>query len=201
MWKWNDGTELYHHGIKGQKWGQRNYQYEDGSLTPAGKQRYLVNAHGYGADTTMKRATMPHSRAKTVNNQQSAAKVQKGKVYRNTPISGTFHLDSSISAFTKANRDKLIGNIGKMVDQVYKDDSPYAKYYSKKEFSKDMERALSRYPVGGGVSSQEIIEDCVANVLKKANDKIELRQRAEAVENKRNPTKTYFMLKKGPGRM
>lgn len=32
--------ELYHHGIKGQKWGVRRYQNEDGSLTAKGKQRY-----------------------------------------------------------------------------------------------------------------------------------------------------------------
>ena len=31
--------ELYHHGIKGQKWGVRRYQNEDGSLTAAGKKR------------------------------------------------------------------------------------------------------------------------------------------------------------------
>ena len=33
---------LMHHGIKGQKWGERNYQYEDGSLTPEGRERYGV---------------------------------------------------------------------------------------------------------------------------------------------------------------
>ncbi len=32
--------ELYHHGIKGQRWGIRRYQKKDGSLTPAGKKRY-----------------------------------------------------------------------------------------------------------------------------------------------------------------
>lgn len=32
--------ELYHHGIKGQQWGVRRYQNEDGSLTPAGRERY-----------------------------------------------------------------------------------------------------------------------------------------------------------------
>ncbi len=32
--------ELYHHGIKGQKWGIRRYQNEDGTLTDAGKRRY-----------------------------------------------------------------------------------------------------------------------------------------------------------------
>ena len=33
-------TYLMHHGIKGQRWGVRRYQNEDGSLTPAGKKRY-----------------------------------------------------------------------------------------------------------------------------------------------------------------
>lgn len=32
--------ELYHHGIKGQKWGVRRYQNKDGTLTKAGKKRY-----------------------------------------------------------------------------------------------------------------------------------------------------------------
>ena len=31
--------KLYHHGIKGQKWGVRRYQNKDGSLTIAGKKR------------------------------------------------------------------------------------------------------------------------------------------------------------------
>lgn len=31
--------DLYHYGIKGQKWGIRRYQNEDGSLTAAGKKR------------------------------------------------------------------------------------------------------------------------------------------------------------------
>ena len=37
---WNPNDELYHHGIKGQRWGVRRYQNPDGSLTAAGKERY-----------------------------------------------------------------------------------------------------------------------------------------------------------------
>lgn len=35
--------ELCHHGVKGQKWGVRRYQYADGAYTPAGKKRYQNN--------------------------------------------------------------------------------------------------------------------------------------------------------------
>lgn len=32
--------EVYHHGIKGQQWGVRRFQNEDGTLTEEGKERY-----------------------------------------------------------------------------------------------------------------------------------------------------------------
>lgn len=35
----SSAEELFHHGIKGQKWGVRRYQNEDGTLTAAGKKR------------------------------------------------------------------------------------------------------------------------------------------------------------------
>jgi hypothetical protein len=35
--------ELYHHGVKGQKWGVRRYQNKDGSLTPEGRKHYDIN--------------------------------------------------------------------------------------------------------------------------------------------------------------
>ena len=35
-----ESLELYHHGIKGQRWGVRRYQRKDGSLTSEGKKRY-----------------------------------------------------------------------------------------------------------------------------------------------------------------
>ena len=38
--------ELYHHGVKGQRWGVRRYQNADGSLTAAGKAQYNVTSNG-----------------------------------------------------------------------------------------------------------------------------------------------------------
>lgn len=39
-----EGTYLMHYGKKGQKWGIRNYQNPDGSLTPKGEREYKKNA-------------------------------------------------------------------------------------------------------------------------------------------------------------
>lgn len=39
--------ELYHHGIKGQRWGIRRYQNPDGTLTEAGRARYGANGAEY----------------------------------------------------------------------------------------------------------------------------------------------------------
>ena len=48
-------NELYHHGVKGQKWGVRRYQNIDGSLTYAGKKRALKMQDRYTNFTEDKR--------------------------------------------------------------------------------------------------------------------------------------------------
>lgn len=48
--------EIYHWGIKGQKWGVRRYQNPDGTLTAAGKKRY---GDGEGTDDNDKPAYAP----------------------------------------------------------------------------------------------------------------------------------------------
>lgn len=70
---WAISNELYHHGTKGQKWGIRNYQNQDGSLTAAGEARYLVggdSAYGRGRSiaTTSKSVASKKPLSRTVKN-------------------------------------------------------------------------------------------------------------------------------------
>lgn len=50
-------TYLAHHGVKGQKWGVRRYQNEDGTLTAEGIERYkTIKAYNEAADMHAKTA-------------------------------------------------------------------------------------------------------------------------------------------------
>lgn len=73
-------SELYHHGIKGQKWGVRRFRNKDGSLTPAGKKRY---SDGFDkvADATKKVTSEQVSKVKTKIDTKSSnrrARLEKG---------------------------------------------------------------------------------------------------------------------------
>ena len=54
------GGTIAHHGIKGQKWGTRRWQNEDGSLTPAGREHY------YGTKSSGQSANGRSNAGKTI---------------------------------------------------------------------------------------------------------------------------------------
>jgi len=59
--------ELYHHGIKGQRWGIRRFQNEDGTLTAEGKQRYGIDNNGQMSKEGKKLYKSDHKAAKLAN--------------------------------------------------------------------------------------------------------------------------------------
>lgn len=74
-----DQDYLYHHGVKGMKWGVRRYQNADGSLTDAGKKRQAQ----IGA-TLEKRGKAYQKRASIALNRQQklqAKRVDKWRQY------------------------------------------------------------------------------------------------------------------------
>lgn len=64
---------LAHHGIKGQEHGKRRFQYEDGSLTPAGKERYGVG------DGRNKKSSQPNKKSDNQRKQASKSKIDQQK--------------------------------------------------------------------------------------------------------------------------
>ena len=80
--------ELYHHGIPGQKKGQRRFQYLDGSYTPEGLIRYGRSLGKQGKDSFVKSASS-----------QAASKIV-GKVTKKNKKKETFK---------EAAKDILIG--------------------------------------------------------------------------------------------
>lgn len=64
-------NELNHSGIKGMHWGERLYQYEDGSLTPLGRIRYGVG------QARVKRAEQAAAKAKAKADQEAEREKRK----------------------------------------------------------------------------------------------------------------------------
>ena len=80
-------TELYHYGVKGQKWGVRRYRNEDGSLTEAGR----IRAKGAKRKTELiqEQLGLKVDKKRFYKHDRDASKsleVEKGgKVYHVTP--------------------------------------------------------------------------------------------------------------------
>lgn len=89
-----DVDELYHHGIKGMKWGVRRFQRKDGSLTSAGKKRYLDDP-----SVKSSKAKMESDRVK-----QRLANAEYNKAYNKASYIPT---KSNRQALNKAYADKI----------------------------------------------------------------------------------------------
>lgn len=92
-------AELYHHGIKGQKWGVRRFQNSDGTLTAAGKKRY-------GAD-----------------DQGNLSKKGLKKWYkdsRNDLLNETIDYDDEFDKTSEGK--KILSEYKKQIDKMYRDD-------------------------------------------------------------------------------
>lgn len=67
----SNSSELRHHGTKGQKWGQRNYQNPDGTWTAEGQRRYSTDTDGQYGEPGGKRNSTTVSRGSHEQRQQS----------------------------------------------------------------------------------------------------------------------------------
>lgn len=124
---------LSHHGIKGQKWGIRRFQNNDGTLTAEGRKRYDVNDDGTvqmkssfrknqyligGAKTAIGSALVTRSvlSVMAARKTQDGLSSKSGKKILNKAIFGallgSFVIGSSAKNFINANRNKTFNSSG-----------------------------------------------------------------------------------------
>lgn len=96
-----NGFYLAHHGIKGQRWGIRRFQNEDGSLTNKGKARYLSN------DTLSRATEVTKSTSETINAakqlSQATQRISKRKESSKQPDLSTMTNKDLQEAITRMN--------------------------------------------------------------------------------------------------
>ena len=127
MWKYNysvfDNNWLAHYGIKGQQWGVRRFQNEDGSLTKEGKERYRLSSQAVGYYKEAKKNVL-----EDIRNSESNIKQLK----KSGPDKAEKWLDR---AFGSDWRNK------KYMKDVWEVDDPIE--YGKKEAQKEYDYMLS----------------------------------------------------------
>lgn len=110
---------LYHHGIKGQKWGVRRYQFADGSLTPTGKKRRKIGQNS----NRVKRATslmnmrvselVNKTKTQITGNQYVDTYLKKGTTFSRIQTSKEFENFAFYATYKRKDSDKYMGLFGK----------------------------------------------------------------------------------------
>ena len=158
--------ELYHWGIKGQKWGVRRYQNKDGSLTPAGKKRLKKESEALKKEaailknrkSTKSKIERLEAKRKSIEEQKKALDdADKKKTESNKPAK------KSISEMSDDELTRAI-NRARMED-AYRQLRPEPKAPEKNAFAKQLiNDAVKPALVNSG---KKLLEQSMSNVIEK----------------------------------
>lgn len=109
--------ELYHYGIKGMKWGIRRYQYADGTLTPAGKNRYQSSNNSILFEDA--KYMLNNARATITGKQYVDSYIKQGTTLNRIQTNENFERFAFYATYKKADSDKYMGLFGKnLIDRA-----------------------------------------------------------------------------------
>lgn len=148
MWSYNYSTELYHHGIKGMKWGVRRYQNKDGSLTNAGRKKRKTDSSEAHPDYKRAHAkksvrSMSDSELQKVNNRLNMERnyksltkkeTSKGKQFVQKAIVGAAVAGATIAVSNRVRKGSQVVT-DKALDKAISLGKDVIKYGSKYGFS------------------------------------------------------------------
>lgn len=100
--------ELYHHGIKGQRWGIRRFQNADGSLKAAGRKRYGVEDTRGDYNTDSKKSDTSKSSDGTESKEYKKAKLARNLAIGAAAVAGAAVLAYGASQYVKNHKDLVI---------------------------------------------------------------------------------------------
>ena len=140
-----ENNALYHHGIKGQKWGIRRFQNADGSLTAEGIRRYGIavkNAPKYALDSL---ALLPGGRRSLRTNKNKFYKdLKKDKDLFNSKADVVINKNNKAYRMTPNKDEKDLKDVKNLFVAVNKKDaSTYGKYLlTSRRASKQYQRTM-----------------------------------------------------------
>ena len=142
MWQYNYTSDyICHWGVKGQKWGVRRYQNPDGTLTPAGKQRYKE----YKSDNKTRRVLSRHVAADKHNLRDKGRAMNDARV-KYDEAGREYRKASSAVFISRKKRDEWLkeasDNLSKVGENLEKRESDLER--AKRLYNKDAE-ALKKH--------------------------------------------------------
>ena len=105
--------EMYHHGIKGQRWGIRKYQNPDGTLTAEGRARYGIDEKDNASNRLLRSSD---------TNRKDAGELRKAAILAKTEKARKDLLDSADALEKLAEKQEALAKMSKDGKKLYKQD-------------------------------------------------------------------------------
>lgn len=153
--------ELYHHGIKGMKWGRRRYQNKDGSLTPAGEKRYN-NVYDINAAYYNKKANKLDAKAKRnstmANLNKKAAERGSGLISKVNAFNANYYQKKADKLTSKANRNRTMAELNTQASKRLGEEKA-AKAYKKLSEKSVKQVSASKQASSGKAAVQRLLDE------------------------------------------